>query len=67
VEDTYVRHGRLRSWAGALTYTVAGVLGAFVAPLIAIAVFVLLPVFYFVTSEGLPGGTVPPDGELIHR
>ncbi|MFF2412132.1 TMEM175 family protein [Streptomyces sp. NPDC058092] len=56
VEDTYVRHGRLRSWAGALAYTVAGLLGVFIAPLLAIAVFVLLPVFYFVTSEGLRGG-----------
>jgi len=56
VEDTYVRHGQLRSWAGALAYTVAGVLGVFIAPLLAIAVFVILPVFYFVTSEGLPGG-----------
>ncbi|MGN5381350.1 TMEM175 family protein [Streptomyces lasalocidi] len=62
VEDTYVRHGRFRSWAGALAYLGAGVLGALVAPLLAIAVFVLLPVFYFVTSEGLPGGTVSPDG-----
>ncbi|MFF8594212.1 TMEM175 family protein [Streptomyces sp. NPDC015220] len=56
VEDTYVRHGRLRSWTGALAYTVAGLLGVFVAPLLAIGVFVVLPVFYFVTSEGLPGG-----------
>ncbi|MGW3511591.1 TMEM175 family protein [Streptomyces sp. NPDC000994] len=56
VEDTYVRHGQLRSGAGAVAYTIAGLLGVFVAPLLAIAVFVMLPVFYFVTSEGLPGG-----------
>ncbi|MFI2642331.1 TMEM175 family protein [Streptomyces sp. NPDC018610] len=54
VEDAYVRHGRIRSWTGALAYTAAGLLGVFVAPLLAIAVFVALPVFYFVTSEGLP-------------
>ncbi|BCM72194.1 MULTISPECIES: TMEM175 family protein [Streptomyces] len=56
VEDTYVRHGRLRSWAGALAYGAAGLLGVLVAPLWAVAVFVALPVFYFVTSEGLPDG-----------
>ncbi|MEV7127378.1 TMEM175 family protein [Streptomyces sp. NPDC093260] len=55
-ERTYVRHGRLRSWAGALAYAVAGLLGVFVAPLLAIGVFVVLPVFYFATSEGLPEG-----------
>ncbi|MEV7684756.1 TMEM175 family protein [Streptomyces bungoensis] len=55
-ESTYVRHGRLRSWAGALAYVAAGLLGVLVAPLLAVAVFVVLPVFYFVTSEGLPEG-----------
>ncbi|MEU2052652.1 TMEM175 family protein [Streptomyces bungoensis] len=55
-ESTYVRHGRLRSWAGALAYAAAGLLGVLVSPLLAVAVFVLLPVFYFVTSEGLPEG-----------
>ncbi|MEU2224996.1 TMEM175 family protein [Streptomyces sp. NPDC018347] len=60
VEESYVRHGRLRSWAGALAYGAAGLLGAFVAPVLAIAVFVILPVFYFATSEGLLKG---PDGE----
>ncbi|MEU2878664.1 TMEM175 family protein [Streptomyces sp. NPDC007070] len=55
-ERAYVRHGRLRSWAGALAYAVAGLLGVLVAPLLAIGVFVVLPVFYFVTSEGLPEG-----------
>ncbi|MEU6096938.1 TMEM175 family protein [Streptomyces sp. NPDC047079] len=54
VEPTYVRHGLLRSWAGAMAYALAGVLGVLVTPLLALAVFVVLPVFYFVTSEGLP-------------
>ncbi|GAA3039029.1 TMEM175 family protein [Streptomyces glomeratus] len=59
VEPTYVRHGLLRSWAGALAYVLAGAAGVLVTPLLALAVFVVLPVFYFVTSEGLPtvGGT----------
>ncbi|CAM5446433.1 MULTISPECIES: TMEM175 family protein [Streptomyces] len=56
VESTYVRHGRLRSWAGALAYSAAGLLGVVVAPLVAVAVFVMLPVFYFITSDGFPEG-----------
>jgi uncharacterized membrane protein len=56
VEAAYVRHGRLRSWAGALAYGAAGLLGVLGTPLLAIAVFVVLPVFYFATSEGLPKG-----------
>ncbi|MGW3461111.1 TMEM175 family protein [Streptomyces olivaceoviridis] len=56
VESTYVRHGRLRSWAGALAYSAAGILGVVVAPLVAVAVFVVLPVFYFITSDGFPEG-----------
>ncbi|MGW4563003.1 TMEM175 family protein [Streptomyces sp. NPDC004561] len=56
VEDAYVRHGWQRSLAGAVAYGTAGLLGVLVAPLLAIAVFVVLPVFYFVTSEGFPQG-----------
>jgi uncharacterized membrane protein len=54
VESGYVRHGIIRSWAGALIYGVVGVLGVLVTPLIALVAFALLPAFYFVTSEGLP-------------
>ncbi|MGW1161176.1 TMEM175 family protein [Streptomyces sp. NPDC002513] len=54
VEPSYVRHGLLRSWAGALAYALAGAVGVLVTPLLALAVFLILPVFYFVTSEGLP-------------
>lgn len=56
VESTYVRHGIIRSGIGALVYCAVGVLGVLVTPLIALAAFVVLPAFYFVTSEGLPGG-----------
>jgi uncharacterized membrane protein len=56
VEPSYVPHGMIRSWAGALAYAVAGALGYLVTPLIALGVFLLLPAFYFVSSEGLPGG-----------
>lgn len=60
-EPTYVRHGSLRSWIGALAYALAGVLGVLVTPLAALGAFVLLPVFYFTTSEGLPGSQDAPD------
>jgi hypothetical protein len=54
-ESTYVTHGRLRSWAGAVAYLLAGAVGVLVSPVIALVVFIALPVFYFMTSEGLPG------------
>ena len=54
IEPEYVRHGQLRSAVGIGAYAVAGLLGWTVTPVAALAVFVLLPVFYFVTSEGLP-------------
>ncbi|MEU0005918.1 hypothetical protein ABZ079_17005 [Streptomyces sp. NPDC006314] len=67
VQDTYVRHGRLRSWAGALAYTVAGLLGVLIAPLLEVAVFVMLPVYYFVTTKACPAaGTAPPDTGRAH-
>ncbi|NMH97810.1 TMEM175 family protein [Pseudonocardia acidicola] len=43
---------RVRAWAGILGYGVAGVLGI-AAPSIALGVFVLLPLFYAISSEGL--------------
>ncbi len=59
VESTYVTHGRLRSWAGAVAYLLAGAVGVLVSPVIALVVFIALPVFYFLTSEGLPGRSWP--------
>ncbi|MDT0611102.1 TMEM175 family protein [Streptomyces lancefieldiae] len=53
-EPRYVRQGQARSAAGILAYAVGGALGWFLHPVIALAVFLCLPVFYFVTSEGLP-------------
>lgn len=54
VEPAYVRHGQLRSAVGLAAYLLAGVIGWLTFPPIALAVFAALPVFYFVTSEGLP-------------
>lgn len=53
VEPSYVAHGLLRSWTGLLGYVLAGVVGVLVSPVLALAVFLVLPVFYFLTSEGL--------------
>ncbi|MFE9100986.1 TMEM175 family protein [Actinomadura geliboluensis] len=53
VEPHYLRHGQFRSVAGIVGYLLGGVLGWLVVPTIALGVFLLLPVFYFVTSEGL--------------
>ncbi|MBY8876142.1 TMEM175 family protein [Actinacidiphila acidipaludis] len=53
VESAYVRSGVSRSWVGMVLYVAAGVLGALVTPLIALAVFVLLPAFYFLSSSSV--------------
>ncbi|GAA4077997.1 TMEM175 family protein [Actinomadura miaoliensis] len=50
----YIRHGVLRSFSGVIGYALGGALGWFAHPAIALGVFLLLPCFYFVTSEGLP-------------
>lgn len=44
---------RARAIIGIVTYTVAGVVGALWLPAIALVVFVALPAFYGLTSEGL--------------
>lgn len=54
IEPHYVRHGQLRSALGMLIYALAGVLGYVAAPVVALAVFLIMPVFYFATSEGIP-------------
>lgn len=56
IEPDYIRHGQLRSSLGLTSYLLGGLLGWLVAPAIALVVFLLLPVFYFLTSEGLPRG-----------
>jgi uncharacterized membrane protein len=46
---------RTRAVIGAVFYVSAGLLGVLVAPKLALAIFVLAPIFYALTSEGLPG------------
>jgi uncharacterized membrane protein len=52
VEPEYVCHGQARSAMGVGAYAVAGVIGYFVTPLAGLALIVVLPCFYFATSEG---------------
>ena len=56
-ESHYVRHGQLRSASGMLVYVLAGALGFATTPLIPLAVFLIMPVFYFATTEGFPRGS----------
>jgi uncharacterized membrane protein len=53
-EPHYVLHGRIRSGVGIASYLLGGALGWLVTPAIALAVFLFLPAFYFITSEGIP-------------
>jgi hypothetical protein len=43
-----------RALAGVIVYALAGVLGLLVAPVIGLILLCVLPVFYAVSSEGLP-------------
>jgi hypothetical protein len=47
-----VRHGQLRSAAVIGAYTAAGLIGYFLTALAGLALFVLVPDFYFTTSDG---------------
>jgi uncharacterized membrane protein len=54
IEPRYVRHGQLRASIGVVAYLLGALLGWLVTPTIALAVFLFLPAFYFLTSEGIP-------------
>jgi uncharacterized membrane protein len=53
VPERFFHGERTRAWLGMALYLVAGLLGAATDPLVALAVFLALPIFYGVTSEGL--------------
>jgi uncharacterized membrane protein len=53
VEKGYFPRERTRALAGIALYVAAGVLGYLVTPPIALVIFLALPIFYGVTSEGL--------------
>ncbi|MFJ5269818.1 TMEM175 family protein [Streptomyces sp. NPDC088358] len=52
VEETFFLGERLRAFAGALLYAAAGLVGVLTIPALALAIFVLLPLFYGITSHG---------------
>ena len=53
VDTHYVPQGLVRSAVGVVVYLLAGVLGWAINPGIALAIFLLLPFFYFATTEGV--------------
>jgi uncharacterized membrane protein len=53
VERTFFPRERQRAALGVVLYTVAGTVGWVVVPLLALLIFLALPVFYGITSEGL--------------
>lgn len=52
VDDSYFARERPRALLGVALYLLAGVIGVLVHPVIASAIFLILPVFYGVTSHG---------------
>lgn len=53
VRDEFFHIERIRALAGVVLYALAGVVGYLVTPLVGLAIFLLLPAFYAVTSAGL--------------
>jgi uncharacterized membrane protein len=56
VETDFFGKERVRAVIGIALYSAAGVLGWVLSPMIALAIFLLLPAFYGITSEGLTEG-----------
>ncbi|MEV7608955.1 TMEM175 family protein [Microbacterium sp. NPDC089320] len=52
VDDAYFARERPRAFIGVVLYLVAGMAGVFIHPLVASAIFLLLPAFYGLTSHG---------------
>lgn len=44
---------RVRAWIGIALYVIAGLMGWFWSPLLALAIYLSLPIFYGITYEGL--------------
>jgi uncharacterized membrane protein len=53
-DSAFFARARGRAVLGAIIYVGAGLLGVLLAPKLALAIFVLAPIFYALTSEGLP-------------
>lgn len=56
---------QVRALVGVILYAAAGLIGYVVAPLAGLVIFVLLPVFYAVTSSGLY--LLPLTRRVAHR
>lgn len=54
-DATFIRMDTIRAPFGLIVYGGAGALGYFVSPVIALAIYVALPIFYGLTAEGLRG------------
>jgi uncharacterized membrane protein len=48
-----------RAWFGVISYVFAGVLGYLLSPWVGLAIFLLLPIFYGITSHGLDYLPIP--------
>ena len=60
----FIRMDTIRAPFGTIVYGAAGAVGYFVSPVIALAIFAALPVFYGVTAEGLRGAPgIDPEAE----
>lgn len=53
VEDSYFARERPRALVGVLLYLAAGAAGVLIHPLVASVIFVILPIFYGITSHGI--------------
>ena len=53
VDPRFYPAERIRALVGLILYAAAGLIGCLVAPLVGLAIFLVLPVFYGVTSAGL--------------
>ena len=58
---------RFRAWLGVILYTVAGLAGWLSTPKLALLIFLALPVFYGITSEGLTETRIRLQFRRAHR
>lgn len=52
-DDAFFAGERLRAVVGAVLYVGAGLLGYLLSPLLGLTIFIVLPIFYAISSEGL--------------
>ena len=62
-EPGYFDRGRIRAWIGIAAYALAAGI-CLLSPIASLVIFVAIPVFYALTSEGLPGISPPAEAPL---